>query len=215
MAEKPIRVLILDDHGVFRESLALFLSATPGLEVMAHHATVAEAIHTLSQATADVILLDYALQNERPGSLLDWMEQNGCRARILLLTAGLPDHEALWFIRRGVAGIVLKDRSLEDVLHAIRTVAQRGSWLDQRFLRLVISAATGHPEPVPVFTEQERKALKYVCQGLSNKEMSSQMRISETAVKATVQRVFDKTGVRTRGNLIRIVLQKYSSILEG
>lgn len=210
-----IRVLIVDDHGVFRESLAQSLDAVPDVEVVAHHATVTEAIRTLSQTTVDVVLLDYALNNERAGAFLDWAEQSGRRERILILTAGLPDHEALWYIRRGVAGIVLKEKSMEDLLDSLRTVCQDGTSLDQRFLRLVIAAATGHTEAPPTFTDQERKALKYVCEGLSNKEMSNQLHISEPAVKATIQRLFDKTGVRTRGNLIRIVLQKYASILEA
>jgi DNA-binding NarL/FixJ family response regulator len=210
------RLVIVDDHAVFRETLARALQAEPDLEVIADHASVAGAVRTLSQESADLVLLDFDLGAERGSALINWAAREKPTLRLLVLTAGLGREDAAWLIQHHVAGIVLKESPYNHLLSVIRTVAQGGNWLDQPILKLVLdSVARGVPmEPDPmVLSGRERDVLRLLVEGCGNKEIAARLSISEVAVKAALQRLFDKTGVRNRGQLIRLALQKYPNLL--
>jgi two-component system, NarL family, nitrate/nitrite response regulator NarL len=211
----PIRLLLVDDHEVFREALTQTLSDKGRFTIAGHCATVAEAIDVLSAKPVDVVLLDFDLHAERGSALVSWAIENLFKGQILVLTAALNDSDAIWLVQHGVAGIFLKNRPLRELLDAVQAVAGGGKWLDPSFLRLVMSAiATGGPATSsPVFTERERVTLRHIVEGHSNKEIATFLSTSEASVKSTVQRLFEKLGVRSRGHLIRIALQDYRNEL--
>jgi len=206
-ATGPISILIVDDHTLFRQSLAALLTSQPGLCVVADHGSIQPAIHALETQTIDLVLLDYDLRGERGDALLEWLRENEHPARVLMVAATLDADQVLDLIREGATGILLKDKPVEVFLEAVRTVAAGGKWLDQELAGPVMTAAARVSVP-EALTDRERTTLRGVLEGLSNKEIGDRMRTSETAVKATLQRMFDKTGVRTRGQLIRIALSK-------
>lgn len=214
---RPIRVLIVDDHAIFRETLAQALSKEPDLLVVAHHRGVQESIRTLLSEPIDVVLLDDDLGAERGSTLINWAAENHFGGQFLVVTAGLVVADALWLIRQRVAGIFLKENPLGELLQAIRAVAQGGKWLDQPFLKLAMaSIADGVPvdeHPRPVLTHRERATLLYLVEGCSNKQIGERLKVTEAAVKGTIQRLFDKIGVRNRGQLISIAIQKYRNYL--
>jgi len=206
-------VLLVDDHGVFRESVAKALSAEPDLEV-AHCATIGDALQRIGRHPVDVILLDHDLGAERASQFLPAARQLGFNGRVLIVTAWVSDTEARRLLRQGVSGIFLKENPLSVLAESIRAVQAGETWLDQRYRNLAEEEQnTGQPDSGPRFNERQRKVLRFVLEGLSNKEIAWHLQISESYVKAILQSLFEQTGVRTRGQLVRVALEHYADQL--
>jgi two-component system, NarL family, nitrate/nitrite response regulator NarL len=208
-----ITVLLVDDHAVFRESVARALGAEPDLQV-AHCATIGAALQMIGQQPTDVVLLDHDLGAERASQFLPAARQLGFTGRVLIVTAWVSDTEARRLLRQGVSGIFVKENPLNVLAESIRAVRAGDTWLDQRYRNLVAEEqGAEHPESGPRFNERQRKVLRFVLEGLSNKEIAWQLQISESYVKAILQSLFEQTGVRTRGQLVRVALEHYEDQL--
>jgi two-component system nitrate/nitrite response regulator NarL len=209
------RVLIVDDHTLFRESVTRLLQAEHGLQVR-HCGSVNEGISILRDWPADVVLLDFDLGNEKGSSFLDRARAAGFKGKTLLLTAGVNDLEAADLIRRGISGIVLKHSSPAELSASIREALAGKVWFEQGYLERVMQKTTVSPNmsaSARTFTERERQVLAFVFEGLANKEIADRLHVSESSVKASLQQLFDKTGVRTRSQLVRVALEQYKDQL--
>jgi two-component system nitrate/nitrite response regulator NarL len=205
-----IRILLVDDHALFRESVATVLKSEPDMEVD-HCASIREALALLAQKQFDLVLLDHDLGNERASQFLPAARQAGFEGQVLVVTAWVSDNEARRLVRQGVAGIFFKQGPLADLTLSIRTVMQGGTWLDQALT--AVKADAGADASSPVFNDRQRKVLRFVLEGLSNKEIAWRLQISESYVKAILQSLFQKTGVRTRGQLVRVAFEQYEDQL--
>ena len=208
---KPIRILLVDDHALFRESVARALATEPDLEIE-HCASIRDALQFLSQHRYDLVLLDHDLGSERASQFLPAARQSGFEGRVLVVTAWVSDTEARRLMRQGASGIFLKEAPLSQLTESIHAVAAGGTWLD-RSLAGIDGSGTTEPAASPVFNERQRKVLRFVLEGLSNKEIAWQLQISESYVKAILQSLFHKTGVRTRGQLVRVAFEQYEDQL--
>src|SRR5437660_6837349 len=130
-----IRTLLVDDHAVFRESVARAMAAGPEFEVTPC-ATIREALETLAQTPVDVVLLDHDLGSERASQFLPAARQIGFTGRVLIVTAWISDTEARRLVRQGVAGIFLKESPLSVLAESMRMVASGHTWLDKRYANL-------------------------------------------------------------------------------
>lgn len=207
-----IKLLLIDDHSLFRESLSRLLATEPGFSVSGTYASAKAALDAPELDQVSVVLLDYDLGEEHGGEFLTWAESRGFQGRVLLVTAGMSDAAMARLLDSGASGIFLKHSPPARLVEAIRSVAAGGTWLDPRVARSVLSAvkaADAEPSARPL-TKRERDVLHGVFEGLANKEIGAQLEISESSVKAVLQQLFDKTGVRTRGQLVRIALEKHA-----
>jgi DNA-binding NarL/FixJ family response regulator len=209
---KTIRALLVDDHALFRESVARVLGMSPGLEIE-HCGSIREALELLPHRQFDLVLLDHDLGSERASQFLPAARQAGFEGRVLVVTAWVSETEGRRLLRQGAAGIFLKQAPLEELENAIREVAEGGSWLDRSFITTEKEGADGVPGASPVFSERQRRVLRFVLEGLSNKEIAWRLKISESYVKAILQGLFQKTGVRTRGQLVRVAFEQYEDQL--
>ncbi len=213
-SDSRIRILIVDDHALFREGLARLLGSEPDFEVAAHCSSVAEGLAALASAPVDLVLLDVDLGDERGLDFLLRARRGGYQGPLLVVTAGVGENEARRLIEQGAAGVFLKQDSAQLLAQGIRTVSEGRAWIDQRQL-----AALVNPRPTPgaagpkALTDRERDVLRGVFDGLANKEIAARLRASESAVKALLQQLFRKTGVRTRGQLVRVALEHYAQEL--
>jgi DNA-binding NarL/FixJ family response regulator len=208
-----IRLLLVDDHALFRESLGRLLAAESDFNLVGHCDSIEKALRTLARHAVDVVLLDFDLGEYDGGDFVAAAAIQGFTGKILLVTAGLDDHDAASLIQRGVSGIFMKHSSPSLLVTAIRDVMAGKVWFDQALLQKILVTQPARDSQRESFTERERQVLHYVFEGLANKEIADKLAVSESSVKSTIQQLFNKTGVRTRGQLVRVALEKYKSEL--
>jgi len=209
-AHAPLRILLLDDHALFRESVARFLASEPGLDVVAHSGSIEEALAVLRNSAVDIILLDLDLGQADGRDFLRAARKQGFAGRVLVVTAGVEEKQAADLMREGISGVFMKHESTASLLEGIRQVMAGKTWFDRELLQATVLAAGLRSESTAQpFTDRERQVLSWVFQGLLNKEIADRIGVSESAIKATLQQLFAKTGVRTRSQLVRIALEQY------
>jgi|SRR5208337_275044 len=204
-----IRILLVDDHALFRESLGRLLAAEADFELAGHSDSIESALRIISQCVVDIVLLDFDLGERDGGDFVRGAAEHDFTGKILLVTAGLKDHDAADLIRRGISGIFMKHSSPSLLVTAIRDVMAGKTWFDQPLLQKALATPVLPASPTARFTDRERQVLRYVLEGLANKEIADKLDVSESSVKSTLQQLFNKAGVRTRGQLVRVALEQH------
>jgi two-component system nitrate/nitrite response regulator NarL len=210
--QKSIRLLLIDDHTLFRESVARLLQSEPGFEVVAHCGSGAEALQIIkSSSQIDIVLLDLDLGRESGSDFLDRLRNARFDGKVLLVTADVNDSEVPSLIRKGISGVFMKHGSPALLIQGIRETMEGKALFAQDLLRRALEGpeAPSANQRRSKLTERERQVLSFVFEGLANKQIADRLHISETAVKASLQQLFAKTGVRTRSQLVRVALEQY------
>ena len=195
-----IRVLLIHDLPMVRESLALALASA---SVEAHCcSSVEESIELLqtSPLPFEVILLRQRAWNTKADQLLAFTNRGCPQSKVVLMPSRLSDLNISSLLGLGAAGVVAEERSLADLIDTIHDVAAGRTALDSN--RANPFYAKGR------LSEREQTAAELVVEGLSNKEIAIRMGVSESYVKALLQRVFLKMEVNNRGQLVRILIEK-------
>jgi DNA-binding NarL/FixJ family response regulator len=131
-----------------------------------------------------------------------------------MVTAGMRNGVALSALNSGIAGVFFKHSGPEQLIDAIHRVAKGEMSLDTGIVRSLIAGSTEKPESAQSarsLTERQRQVLRSILDGLTNKEIAATLQVSETSVKAAIQELFNKAGVRTRSQLVRIAIEKHSA----
>jgi two-component system, NarL family, nitrate/nitrite response regulator NarL len=211
---REINLLMVDDHSLFRESLSRMLEAHTGFRVVGMCATVSEAMAAFARTRADVVLLDYDLGEETGYSLIAALKNQQRDARVLMVTAGLSDDAALQAIEAGASGIFLKHGSSEQLVQAIQRIADGEVWLDNSTVHCLLAGKRSQTESqqrTVALTDRQSQVLRGILDGLANKEIAWTLKVSESSVKAVIQELFHKAGVRTRSQLVRIAIEKHAA----
>ncbi len=203
-AGSRIRLLLLDDHLLFRESLGRLLASERDFELVAECTTTSEALRSLERSAVDVILADIDIAQEFILSARKAGHQGKC-----LVIAGRVDVTGRAIVlKQGASGIFMASDSSSRLMLAIRLVASGEAWIDQKVVQLL---AERYPQFEPRWrgdlTEREQTVLHGVLDGLSSRKIGNQIGVSESTIKATLQHLFKKAGVRTRSQLVRIALE--------
>ena len=210
----PTRILLIDDHSLFRESLVRLLESEPDLCVVAHCATVSRAIEILQRSAVDVVLLDYDLGEERGTDLLRALHACESPARVLMVTAGMSNRITLDVLNAGVAGVLYKHNNPAQLVDAIRKIAQGEMWFDGGIIRSLASGVKdqdAEARKTRPLTPRQQEVLSGILDGLTNKEIAWNLKVSESSVKAVIQELFHKASVRTRSQLVRIAIEKHAA----
>lgn len=215
---QPIRVVLVDDHRMFRSGVRSELAeeAADGIEIVGEAPDVETAVSVIKAEQPDVVLLDVHL----PGGLghggVDVLRgcvaqesQRGEPIRFLALSVSDAAEDVIAVIRAGARGYVTKTINSTDLATAIRRVAEGESWLDPAVVGRVIRALRLPPGPdgaavAAVLTPREREVLTLVAEGLSNAELCDRLFLSEATVKTHVARVLMKTGSRDRAAAVAL-----------
>lgn len=213
MEERRVRLVILDQHGLLRASLARLLASESDLEVAGECGTCAEALEVLRSSTVDVILLDFEIGAEHGCDFMSAAAQAGYQGRFLILAGSVDVRTAAITLKLGASGIFLKSEPPDRLVQAIRLVRDGGIWVDQRIIQLLADQSI-NPQPHPQdlkasgsLEDRERKVLTGIVGGLSNRKIGENIGLSESRVKNLVQHLFSKAGVRTRSQLVRAALE--------
>lgn len=200
----PIRLLIADDHEIFRSGLRKLLESEPGFEVVDEASNGAEAVALARQHSPAFLLLDLAM----PGmSGLETIRElsSSCACRIVLLTAEIEKRQILEALRLGASGVVLKQSATRLLFKCIRAVMNDEFWVDNQSVADLVQALRQVPPvaavPVPKsfgLTPRELQIVSTVVAGCPNKEIAQQFSISKDTVKHHLSSIFDKLGVSNR-----------------
>jgi DNA-binding NarL/FixJ family response regulator len=208
-----IKVVIIDDHSLFRQGLKRLLESDQDFQVQADCGTVEQGLEALRSLPVDIVLLDFDLGLQRAFEFQTRARAERLDTPVLIVTAGLSQLDAGRAMALGARGVFVKHDSPEVLAAAIRRVVSGGEWLDPRYAqaRNYAEKPAVSPEALesPAFTSREKQVLRGVLEGLSNKEIADALLVSEPSVKAALQRLFQKTGVRTRGQLVRASLEQF------
>jgi two-component system nitrate/nitrite response regulator NarL len=200
-------VFVVDDHALFREGLLRLLAYDSGFEIVGSSDSVQGALGKIFELPVDVLILDYDLGEETAISLVRKLRDKNFQGRTLVVTAGLPHRDALEMIRLGVSGIFHKKNPPEDLARSIVEVAGGRVLIEQTYFQSLVEATDLMTKPPAQYTDRDRQILRCLLEGCPNKEIATRLKISESAVKASLQSLFAKTGVRTRGQLVRFALE--------
>ncbi len=202
---------MLDDHLLFREGLSRLLEGEPAFCIVANCESVEEALSTMDREPVDLVLLDYDLGKQHGLTFVEHAKQRGFNARILMVTAGMSDANTLTALESGTSGIFLKHNPPGQLVEAIHQVMEGKTWIDPRSAHSLAAMASGKPGEsrggMPL-SERESAVLKGVFEGFTNKELAFQLGCSESSVKWVMQQLFQRTGARTRSQLVRIALER-------
>lgn len=208
-----IRLLIVDDHVLFREGLIRLFAAEPDFEVAGATDSLHGTLELINENQVDVVLLDYDLGEEQAVPILEEVKRRPVPPKVLMVTAGMTRGVMLSVLERGASGIFLKHSPPAQLAEAIRSAAEGEMWLDPRVVKPVIEGVARVPETPPSqvpLSAREKAVLRGVLEGQGNKIIAAAMNLSESSVKAVLQQLFARTGVRTRSQLVRLALERHS-----
>src|SRR5215472_481144 len=197
----PIRVLIVDDHGVVRAGLRLFLSGTAELSVVGEASTGQEAIAQAEALHPEVILMDLVLGEVDGIEATRQIKQRHPDIAIVALTSFVDESKVTEAIQAGAIGYVLKDARPAEVVETIRAARQGEVRLHPEALKRLtraMSAPSTDKTGLEPLTQREREVLALVARGQSNKEMARALVISETTVKHHLGNILSKLGLTSR-----------------
>lgn len=196
-----IRVFLLDDHEVVRRGLADLIGLEDDLEVVGEAGTVAEALHRIPAARPDVALLDVRLPDGSGVEVCRDVRAEHADVRCLMLTSYADDEALFASIMAGASGYVLKDIRGHDLVEAIRSVASGKSLLDPGATERVLERLRhgNHTDArLNALTEQERKILMLIGDGLTNRQIGERLHLAEKTVKNYVSSMLAKLGMERR-----------------
>jgi two-component system, NarL family, nitrate/nitrite response regulator NarL len=200
------RILIADDHPIFRDGLKRLLEAERGFRVVGEACDGVEAVSLVHQLKPEILLLDLAMPR-RPGlEALRELSTQSLSARVILLTAAVEKEQIVEALQLGARGVVLKDSATQILLKAIHAVMNGEYWVGResvsnlvQYLRaLVDSSSAASRQKRYGLTPRELDIISAVVAGYANKEIAEHFKISEDTVKHHLSNIFDKLGVSTR-----------------
>ena len=201
-----IRVLIVDDHALFRRGLMLVLESEDGIEVVGEADDGEDAIAKAEQLAPDVVLMDVRMPRISGIEATRRLAEALPTTKIIMLTVSDEEEDLYEAIKAGATGYLLKEISIEEVADAVRAVTQgqtlispsMASKLIAEFTNLAKRATDRQQVPVPRLTERELDVLRLVAQGITNREIAEQLFIAENTVKNHVRNILEKLHLHSR-----------------
>lgn len=201
-----IRVMICDDHALFRRGLIMVLDAEDDIEVVGEAEDGRDAVERVADIVPDVVLMDVRMPEIDGIEAARLISDQAPSAKILMLTVSDEESDLYEAIKAGATGYLLKEISIEEVASAVRAVVSGQSLISPsmasklltEFTNLAKRADERTSVPTPRLTERELEVLRLVAQGMSNREIAGELYISENTVKNHVRNILEKLHLHTR-----------------
>lgn len=207
-----IHLVLADDHPIVLDGLASLFALEPDFTVQASCTSGAQALHAVMEHRPDVLLLDICLPDLSGIEVLRRMRERELDARVVLLAAVISDEQAVEALQLRAEGILLKELPPRLIVSCVRKVYGGGRWLEttsscRAFERVAIDRNAREAAPEKI-SAREREIMRLVVTGLSNKQIASQLFLSEGTVKCHLHHIYEKLEVSTRLQLAAHVRDK-------
>lgn len=206
MSDSPIRVLLTDDHPVYRLGLSALLSSLAGFEVAGEASNGAEAVAQAAALRPDVVVMDLQMPGMNGLDATRRIVKAQPDVAVLILTYSDEDHSVLDAVLAGARGYVLKDAGMDAILRAIEDVAAGEMILGPsvaKSLRERLAAGPAEPvRPFPTLTDRELEVLELMAQGLNNATIALRLHVGDKRVRNVITEIYSKLGVGSRPEAI-------------
>jgi DNA-binding NarL/FixJ family response regulator len=207
-----LRILLADDHETVREGLRMILNAQPDMQVVATAGDGLEALAQCEKITPDIVIMDISMPGMNGLAATQRLNEKCPDAKVLTLTRHADSSYLQQLMRAGASGYVLKQSRPAELLHAIRSVASGGKYLDASMTAPVIGSyarvapALPGPEPTTPLSPRETEVLRLIAWGNTNKEIAARLDLSVKTVEAHKANGMRKLGMRGRIDIVRYAL---------
>ncbi len=216
---KKIRVLLADDHRLFRVGLKSILERQPGIEVIGEAVDGLSALKLAEQLSPDVILLDISMPGLNGVDTLRSLTQQGSTAKVVILSMHSDRDYVAETIKAGARGYLLKDSALDELVAGIRAVAAGEIYLPGRIARILVDdyiavSEVGKASSAVVLSPREREVVQLLAEGNSTKETAAKLNISVKTVETHRKRLMEKLGIASVAELTRYAIREKMISLE-
>ncbi len=203
---EPIRVLVCDDHALYRRGLEMVLGTEDGIEIVGEASDGAEAIRRVEELLPDVVLMDIRMPRRSGIEACTAIKDVVPSTKIVILTISDEESDLYEAVRAGANGYLLKDVPGEEIAAGIRAVASGQSLISPsmasklltEFASMIKKSEERPQLPVPRLTERELEVLKLVARGMANRDIAKELFISENTVKNHVRNILEKLQLHSR-----------------
>ena len=204
--DEKLRVLIVDDHALFRRGLQMVLRQESDIDVVGEAADGHEAVEKAQELMPDVVLMDVRMPGQSGIKATEEIKDNLPHAKVLMLTISDEEADLYDAIKAGASGYLLKEISIDEVAEAVRSVwagqsrisPSMASKLLTEFAAMSRRADERQQLPAPRLTDREMEVLKLVAQGMNNRDIAKDLFISENTVKNHVRNILEKLHLHSR-----------------
>jgi DNA-binding NarL/FixJ family response regulator len=208
------RIVVADDHAVLRESLRTLLATQSDFEIVGSAATGSEALQVVQQSHPHVLVLDLFMPGGDGFEVLRTLDRHGSRVAAVVLTGSQDERDFVQTVRLGARGLVLKSDGPEKLFAAIRAVAAGELAFSEDIAHAVLGAMANENQrgvaSMGRLSEREKQIAFLVARGMKNKDIATELTITENTVKRHLQSIFSKTGVHDRLELAVMALSEIS-----
>jgi two-component system response regulator NreC len=211
---KKIRLLVADDHKIFRQGITKLLEQEPDLQVVGEAADGREAVKKATELKPDLVLMDIAMANLNGLEATKQIKKVLPETKIIMVTMHKNEEYILQSFQAGASGFILKEGAVEELVNAIRSIYQDKSFLSPTISKTLIDAylrkmETGKTEtPFDLLTDREREVLQLIAEGYTNREVAKALFISVKTVEAHRAHIMQKLNIHDVAKLVKYAIQK-------
>jgi two-component system response regulator DevR len=192
------RVLIVEDHQVVAEGLAALINDQKDMTVIGHAASVADSIAKVAELKPDLVLVDFRLTDGTGADAATGIRQLRPETRLIFLTREDSDAARFAALEAGASAFIHKSRAAQDVVDAIRTVAEGGTLFTPRSIAQLLNSRREIEAQLERLTSREKEVLRLMAEGISSREIASKLGISYTTVRTHIRSLGSKLGVHSK-----------------
>lgn len=205
-----VRVLIVDDHKLVRAGLQMLLQHEPEIEVVGEAETGDHAIALCGVLKPDVALVDLAMPGMTGWQVLEELKAQAPQVKVIILSVHSTEEHVVRALRAGAKGYVLKEAAPQELISAVRTVDQGGTWLPSQLSRQVLDAYLRRiqaTDPPNLLTTRQREILRLIADGASTKQIAADLDVSVKTVESHRAQIMAKLDIHDTAGLVRYAIR--------